>query len=335
MWKVVMGLLLGAVVLLEVGRGAAPDQAAPIAQVAAGAFNAPAEPAPEPLATELESYRTFVPGLTTDGPALRIALTQYSAFQGGALMVGASRGESGRVLLFGRSYPMIENGSGGLLAIVGIGVADPPGDTVLTVDVTLETGQQERVLYVFTVLQTEWDVDYIIVPPAPPGEVNYFDPAVIVAEQQRLNAIYAGVTDRKWWSPWRLPLDPANSWLTGRFGEQRSINGGPVGGHHGGTDLGALPGTPVLATNDGRVVLAELLAVRGNMVIIDHGGGVFSGYAHMSSLAVSVGDLVAGGQVVGAVGSTGLSTAAHLHWEMSVMGVLVDGLRWLDGSQGF
>ena len=82
-------------------------------------------------------------------------------------------------------------------------------------------------------------------------------------------------------------------------------------------------------------MLAEELAVRGNMVIIDHGGGVFSGYAHLSALHVTAGQTVTGGDVIGLVGTTGLSTGPHLHWEMAVAGVLVDGLRWLDGTQGY
>ena len=123
--------------------------------------------------------------------------------------------------------------------------------------------------------------------------------------------------------------------LSGRFGEQRSFNGGPVGGHHGGTDYAADEGTPVIATSGGRVVVARQLAVRGNMVIIDHGGGVLSGYAHLSTFAVAEGQLVDAGQVIAFVGSTGLSTGAHLHWEMSVHGILVDALRFIDGSNGF
>jgi murein DD-endopeptidase MepM/ murein hydrolase activator NlpD len=74
---------------------------------------------------------------------------------------------------------------------------------------------------------------------------------------------------------------------------------------------------------------------RGNMVVLDHGGGVFSLYGHMDSISVVEGQVLAGGAEVGRVGSTGLSTGPHLHWEMSVSGVLVDGLRWLDGTQGF
>ncbi len=89
------------------------------------------------------------------------------------------------------------------------------------------------------------------------------------------------------------------------------------------------------ASNSGRVALARQLAVRGNMVIIDHGGGVLSGYAHLSAFAVAEGQLVEKGQLIAYVGDSGLSTAPHLHWEISVHGVLVDPLRFLDGRNGF
>jgi murein DD-endopeptidase MepM/ murein hydrolase activator NlpD len=78
----------------------------------------------------------------------------------------------------------------------------------------------------------------------------------------------------------------------------------------------------------GKVVLAETLQVRGNVVIVDHGRGVMSGFWHLSQINVKSGDEVWAGQVVGLVGSTGLSTGAHLHWEMRVNGVPVDPLQW-------
>jgi murein DD-endopeptidase MepM/ murein hydrolase activator NlpD len=130
-----------------------------------------------------------------------------------------------------------------------------------------------------------------------------------------------------------VPISQAD--ITSYFGEQRSYNGGPPAGHHGGTDIGVPAGTPVHATNDGTVVLAQLTYVRGNFVIIDHGGGVFTGYGHMQSLAVTAGQTVKQGDILGYVGQTGLATGPHLHWEMSVGGQLVDALRWLDGTQGF
>jgi murein DD-endopeptidase MepM/ murein hydrolase activator NlpD len=81
--------------------------------------------------------------------------------------------------------------------------------------------------------------------------------------------------------------------------------------------------------------MSELTLIRGNLVVVDHGGGVLSCYGHLLERTVAVGQPVRRGEVVGRVGSTGLSSGPHLHWELSVAGVLVDGLRWLDGTQGF
>ena len=83
------------------------------------------------------------------------------------------------------------------------------------------------------------------------------------------------------------------------------------------------------------MVLARQMALRGNFVVIDHGGGVLSGYGHLSQFSVVEGQAVEPGDVIGLVGNTGLSTGAHLHWEMSVDGVMVDALRFFDGSNGF
>ena len=296
-------------------------------------------PAPPSAAANADSptplpFRLHAGAIARDGATLSVTLSSDFAYQGGAVMVSANDSLSGNVSVLGRTYALVEDGTGGVAGFVGFGTEDPPGPATLAVTVTRSSGAVETVSRALTVRKTQWTVDYIDLPP---GVGDLLDPAIVQAEQDRLNAIYAGMSSRRWQATWRSPLAMpiTASMVTSYFGEQRSFNGGPVGGHHGGTDLGVAAGTPVYATNAGRVVLAELLQVRGNMVIIDHGGGVFSGYAHMESLAVSSGQSVVSGQLVGLVGTTGLSTGPHLHWEMSVAGVLVDGLRWLDGSQGF
>jgi murein DD-endopeptidase MepM/ murein hydrolase activator NlpD len=123
--------------------------------------------------------------------------------------------------------------------------------------------------------------------------------------------------------------------VTARYGEQRSINGSVPSGHHGGTDFGAEEGTQVRSTNSGRVVLARELKVRGFMVVIDHGGGVYSGYSHLSAIHVAELQEVEAGQHIADVGTTGLSTGAHLHWEMASQGIFLDALRFIDGSNGY
>ena len=98
---------------------------------------------------------------------------------------------------------------------------------------------------------------------------------------------------------------------------------------HTGLDMAAGAGTPIAASAGGRVVFAGWRGGYGRAVIIDHGGGITTLYAHQSSLAVSQGQSVRQGQVVGRVGSTGYSTGPHLHFEVRLNGSPVDPMRYL------
>lgn len=98
---------------------------------------------------------------------------------------------------------------------------------------------------------------------------------------------------------------------------------------HRGIDLNGDVGDPVYAMLDGIVVLAEMLFYEGNMVIINHGNGIFSYYMHMEKLYVASGDKVVAGQQIGTVGSTGMSTGPHLHVSLVVGGVQVNPMSIL------
>lgn len=100
---------------------------------------------------------------------------------------------------------------------------------------------------------------------------------------------------------------------------------------HAGVDFGAGPGTPIVAADNGTVVSAGWTGGYGNAVIIDHGGGVATLYGHQSRLAVRSGARVSRGQVIGYVGSTGMSTGPHLHFELRVNGVPRDPMSRLRG----
>lgn len=112
-------------------------------------------------------------------------------------------------------------------------------------------------------------------------------------------------------------LLPSAGKLTTEFGESRTVNGEPTSYRHNGIDIANKRGTDVLATNAGKVVLAYKLILTGNTVIIDHGEGLFSVYEHMDAMNVTVGDMVARGQKIGDMGSTGFSTGSHLHFMIS------------------
>ena len=131
----------------------------------------------------------------------------------------------------------------------------------------------------------------------------------------------------RWAKPFLLPLEGRH---TSAFGLPRRYAPGGAVSYHLGTDIAAPTGTPILATNDGVVLVAGMYPIKGGLVVLDHGFGVTSLYFHQSSLAVAVGDVVERGQTIGYVGSTGLSTGPHLHWEMRVDGEPTAPLAWID-----
>lgn len=153
------------------------------------------------------------------------------------------------------------------------------------------------------------------------------DPSIVQGENAYIQQMMSGfTTPRRWDGLFMLPV--AGVMVSG-FGTVRSYNGGGFRSFHSGADLAAPVGTPIVAPADGVVVDTGLLDVRGYATIIDHGWGVYTGYWHQSRILVEPGDTVTAGQQIGAVGSTGLSTAAHLHWEMWVAGVPVDPMQWV------
>ncbi len=118
---------------------------------------------------------------------------------------------------------------------------------------------------------------------------------------------------------------PVAGHMTSGFGMRRH----PILGYvrmHSGIDYAASWGSPIYAVTDGRVEYAGWHGGHGNYVRLDHGGGIGTGYGHMSRIAVAPGMMVRRGQIIGYVGSTGLSTGAHLHYEVYRGGQAVDPL---------
>lgn len=153
------------------------------------------------------------------------------------------------------------------------------------------------------------------------------DASLMETERNALDAVADLRTQQR---SWDAPLDfPVQAAISSYFGSRRSY-GGSYNSYHSGVDFRAGTGTPVRAPAAGRVVLAQKLAVRGNAIMVDHGWGLISGYWHLSQIDVAVGDWVSRGQVIGRVGSTGLSTGSHLHWEMWVDAKPVNPLQWVE-----
>jgi len=141
-------------------------------------------------------------------------------------------------------------------------------------------------------------------------------------EAKELDKIYATATPEILWAkPFRSPI-PGQA-KGSNFGHRRVFNGQPRA-PHAGSDLKAATGTPIHATNRGRVTLAKNLFFTGNTVVLDHGIGVYTIYAHLSKIDVKVGDIVEENQLLGLAGATGRVTGPHLHWSARIQGARVD-----------
>ena len=116
---------------------------------------------------------------------------------------------------------------------------------------------------------------------------------------------------------------PREDEVTAPYGQRRVFNGRQQGQHHG-VDVAGAVGDPVLASNDGRVVLARDCYASGRSVVVSHGAGLFTVYFHLSRMDVRAGDAVRRGQAIGRVGKTGRVTGPHLHFGVKVAGLYVD-----------
>ncbi len=161
----------------------------------------------------------------------------------------------------------------------------------------------------------------------PPSSIGLLqDQAAIDQERATLAQTYSQFTPEQLWSgPW---IWPTKGEISNAFGVQRSINGGPYSAHTG-TDIANAKGTPVVAAASGKVALAQHLYLYGNAVVIDHGGGVFSSYNHLDSIAVTAGQSVTVGDLIGFMGETGFVSGPHVHWEAVISGVRTDPTLWI------
>lgn len=181
-------------------------------------------------------------------------------------------------------------------------------------------GTQE--VFTFAVTVREFDIERIDGLPPRKVSPNTADLDRIRREGRLISAARARdseLTDALTGFRW-----PMTGRISGRYGNQRVLNGKPRRAHLG-VDIAAPTGTPVGASAAGVVSLAESdLFFTGGTVVIDHGHGVTSIYSHLASVGVAIGKAVAVGDVIGTVGSTGRSTGPHLDWRINWFDLRLD-----------
>ena len=147
-------------------------------------------------------------------------------------------------------------------------------------------------------------------------------------EWKMLQKVYSIEPGSRYWKTRFFPPIKQYDRISSRFGKVRYLTSGG-GNPHRGVDYAASTGRPVFATARGRVVFAAKTIVRGGLVIIDHGMGVFSTYMHLSRVIARSNTMVYRGQNIGRVGTTGLSTGPHLHFGVRAGNVQVDPGEWM------
>ena len=167
-----------------------------------------------------------------------------------------------------------------------------------------------------------WDTDILPARLSMPGPPN---PEYDARRNRELGAVQAARAETSPLPFWRARfIRPAPGRISTNFGAQR-IYGDRPAAPHGGMDIAAPTGTPILSPSPAVVRLAAgPFALEGNLVILDHGFGLYSAMMHLSRINVKPGQIVARGEPIGLVGATGRATGPHLHWGMTWLGVRVD-----------
>jgi murein DD-endopeptidase MepM/ murein hydrolase activator NlpD len=254
------------------------------------------------IATAAFAQTVEIPRTVKQGSALRVRASAWA--------VSARLGE--------KAIRLFPQADGGALGLLPIAVAQKPGDykvelldgagaVIASAPVTVVNAQFRR-------QNVTMGKGTAALKPSP-------------GETETAAAFRATVSDvRHWTEPFVLPVPGC---MTSPFGVQRYLNGKPTGSAHGGIDQRSPAGTPIHAADGGVVKLVREWNLHGRTVGVDHGQGLVSIYLHMSRTAVAEGAVVKKGDVVGYVGSTGRSTAPHLHWAIYANGLPINPLDWI------
>ena len=249
----------------------------------------------------------------TAASALQVRVAPPAPRQGDAVMVfvAGTKGAQNVEGSLGAQHLAFFPYGAEFAALAGLDIEAKPGKMPWRVGLVDGGGVPRKAAGIVTVKAAGFPVQRLTLPR---GMVN-LDPEAerrAANEAVRLRALYDTVTpERLWRGPFTQPV--ASRKPGDGFGFRRIINGQPRMPHSG-IDYSADRGTPVVASNRGRVALLGDFFFAGRLVALDHGLGLYTLYFHLDGVAVSEGQIVERGQTVGTVGTTGRSTGPHLHF---------------------
>ncbi len=252
-------------------------------------------------------------------------------FQGGVVVINVSGEGLAGVRAFHRDrevsfFPTGESGS--YRALLGVDLAERPGP--MKVSISARGKGEKKVPLVMQIKKNNFLTERLSVSAA----FDRFDEKTlerIRREKKRIVRLWSVSSRQRWWRG-RF-VAPVPGGITSQFGRRRIINGFPRS-PHGGVDLRASQGAEVVAANHGRVVLRDHFFFSGKSIVLDHGGGLYTMYFHLSEFSGEEGSQVRKGEVIGRVGMTGRVTGPHLHWGVRLNRARVDPFELLKGVLG-
>ena len=268
-------------------------------------------------------------------PATSAGTKPLEVFQGGIVELNMSgAGLSAVEGRFGKETIRFHRSDGGIFwALLGIDLEAKPGLAKVSVKETSAGGGIRETQIALKINPRKFHQESFSVPPA----FDQLSPEVlerIRTEQEQLARVFAtSAAQPLWQSPFMMPVQGD---ISSPFGYRRIINGSPRA-PHAGVDLRAPMGTEVLAANRGHVVLLGDFFFSGNSLVLDHGGGLYTMYFHLSEFKVEQAAEVQKGDVIALSGMTGRVTGPHLHWGAWLSGARVDPfelIKKLSGSSG-
>jgi murein DD-endopeptidase MepM/ murein hydrolase activator NlpD len=269
-----------------------------------------------------------VPNSSQNNATLNLNRYFASLVQGqvGLLQLIGENIQEAKVLFRSREYPFSNSNNDGWYAFVVADIDAQARDYPLAVIVRLTDGSTLE----FSDTVTIESGGYVRLIFDVPANLAYLiDPVIERNEYARIDALVTETRPERLWTNerWAAPIE--NQPFSSNFGQYRILNDS-VQTRHTGWDQTTPTGTPVHAMQAGEVVFAGQLDIRGNYIMIDHGWGVYSGYAHLSQMNAERGQRVEQGQIIGASGTTGRSSGPHLHWEIALEGEWIDGALFLE-----
>ena len=268
------------------------------------------------------------------GAAAGVSLSAETVANGGLLALQVETRKLGppvsdmRLTFRQRAYPLYPHpdaSAGNRFALIAIPYRTAPGTANLLMSWKNSAGNHSRRVP-FRIVAGKYKTDELEVDAS---RVNPTKKNLERAKREahKIKRIYAnGMDQRLWEGDFQLPM---SSEITSSFGNKRVFNG-QLKSYHNGVDFRARTAAPVFASNSGVVKLAENLFYSGNAVIIDHGTGIFTIYAHLSRIDVTAGRRIEKGQCLGLTGATGRVSGPHLHWGVKIRGIAINPIQLME-----